>query len=179
VAQFETEACNPVNSLSYNTETVTCEFISLDFVRTGLRRHRWNRPPANVVAGKIELQCLDCLFMPGMALLDAEDRHVAIDEGRHGSIPPIDTLAAHIFKGENRQIGREAACPCAKRFCLLGAGHGSRTGRTRSGCLAFQDAFNESIEGETKRLCSGDKSRLKARRDVEVYGHTLRRLYCK
>src|SRR5260370_38027567 len=53
------------------------------------------------VCRKKEFQSFDGLFVPGMAPLDAEDQHVAIDADCHCSVPSIDAFAAHIFKGKS------------------------------------------------------------------------------
>src|SRR5580704_8315061 len=79
-----------------------------------------------------------------MALLDAEDQHVAIDEDGHELVPPIDAFAAHIFKRQNRQIRGEAVRPCAERLCLLTTRRRRRPVGSGSGHLAFQYTFNEA-----------------------------------
>jgi hypothetical protein len=56
-----------------------------------------------------------------MALLDAEDQHVTINQDRHESVPPVDAFAAHLFKRENRQISRETIRPRTERLRLLAA----------------------------------------------------------
>jgi len=71
--------------------------------------------------GQEELQCPDGFLMPRMALLNAEDQYVAVDENGHASVSPIQVLTAHVLKSEDRQVSRKAACPITKSLRFFAA----------------------------------------------------------
>ena len=66
-----------------------------------------------------ELQGPDGFLMPRMALLNAEDQYVAVDENGHASISPIEVFTAHVLKSENRQVSRKTACPFTEGLCFI------------------------------------------------------------
>jgi hypothetical protein len=101
-----------------------------------------------------------------MASLNAEDQHVAVGEERQLFIPPVNVFAAYILKRENRQAGRKAICPLAKRLCFLAAGQRLGAVSARSCSLAFKNIFDEAFEGLTGGARFGNKARLEIGLDV-------------
>jgi len=81
-----------------------------------------------------------------MALLDAEDQHVAIDEYGHESVSPINVFAAYILQRKNWHARRKAVCPGTERFCFFRPAQRLRAVRARSCRLAFEEIFNEAFE---------------------------------
>src|ERR1035438_5068802 len=71
--------------------------------------------------GQEELQGLDGLLVPRMALLNTKDQYVAVDQYGHASISPIEVFTAHVLKSENRQVSRKTACPSTEGLGFFAA----------------------------------------------------------
>jgi hypothetical protein len=104
-----------------------------------------------------------------MALLNAEDQYVAVDENGHASISPVQVFTADVMKSENRQVSRKTACPVTEGLGFFAARQWARGIRRGRAGLAFENILDEALYGHADSARVSRQFRFKFRPDV--YGH--------